>query len=593
MISQNVFDFIKAEEIAYKTLKVSPIEGWDWNMYDHIKFSSLYKNSTFSDGKRGDKPFKNITRPLLNLQYRAEGFDVKDIVLYVNDAYEYYKSLLVRKFHDTWARENSIDTFIDEMVESYVDFGGTLVKDVNDVRPEVVPLQRLAFCDQTDILSGPICEKHLYSPDQLKEMESQGWDNIDDVILLAEAQKKSQQGNMRDAKVPGKYIEVYELHGSLPAWWLEDDAYAPTDEPKYIRQLHIVAFYETSDVRKNGIALFKGKEKESAYKFLARDPIYGRALGLGGAEELFEPQVWTNYDIIRIKGMLDQAAKVLYQTTDTAFAARNRTSNLENGEILVTQPNTVLQQINTSAPNIVLFEKSVAEWEQHAQQMAGASDALLGEPPSSGTPFALQNLVVNQGQMLHDYRRGKLAVFMDEIYRDWVMPYIAREIAKGQEFLSELDLEELQQVADSLVTCQANDLIKEKILNGETIDPQEIELMKQQVRDDFMKGGNQRFMQILQGELKSVPLDVKVNIKGKQKDLAGVVDKLSNVFKTVIAAPQVLQDPTMAKLLNQIMEASGLEPLDFTSVKPPMMQPQPNKPPVQAALPQPANAGAY
>ena len=37
-------------------------------------------------------------------------------------------------------------------------FGGTIVKDVNDVAPEVVPLQRIAFCDQTDILSGTIAD---------------------------------------------------------------------------------------------------------------------------------------------------------------------------------------------------------------------------------------------------------------------------------------------------------------------------------------------------------------------------------------------------------------------------------------------------
>ena len=51
--------------------------------------------------------------------------------------------------------------------------------------------------------------------------------------------------------------------------------------------------------------LKKAKEKELIYKFIPRDKIFGRALGYGGAEELFEPQVWTNYDTIRIKGLLD------------------------------------------------------------------------------------------------------------------------------------------------------------------------------------------------------------------------------------------------------------------------------------------------
>src|SRR4030042_3336953 len=152
---EDIFSFIKNEESAYQTLPITVAEGYEWSMYKHIKLSLLYKVSQFETGNSDDKPFKNIVRPILNLQYRAERFDVKDIVLFVNEAKNYYKSFLIKKYHEKWARENEIDTFIDDLVESYVDFGGTLIKDVNDVKPEVVPMQRIAFCDQTDILSGP------------------------------------------------------------------------------------------------------------------------------------------------------------------------------------------------------------------------------------------------------------------------------------------------------------------------------------------------------------------------------------------------------------------------------------------------------
>ena len=161
----DVFQFIVSEEASYLLpVEISP--GYEWSMAKHIKLSLLYSVSQYETGNSDDKPFRNIIQPILNLQYRAEGFDVKDIVMFVNSAKDYYKSFLIKKFHTKWARDNAVDTFIDDMVESYVDFGGVLVKDVNDKKPEVVPLQRIAFCDQTDILSGPICEKHNYSPDQ-------------------------------------------------------------------------------------------------------------------------------------------------------------------------------------------------------------------------------------------------------------------------------------------------------------------------------------------------------------------------------------------------------------------------------------------
>ena len=591
---QTVFDFITQQEAEYKTNHIAITEGWDWNMYDHINLSTLYKNSTYKTGKNEDKPFKNITRPLLNLQYRAEGFDAKDIILYVDDSDEYYMSFLVRKFHEKWARENRIDTFLDDLVESYVDYGGVLVKDVNDVEPEVVPLQRLAFCDQTDILGGPICEKHYYSVSDLRDMAGK-WDKeaVEDAITLAQPIKGSQTVGDKKNKTPSKYIEVYELHGTFPTDWLgeNDSDVNENDSNEYTGQLHIVAFYKDSEDKNQGITLFSGKEKKKPYKFLARDKIYGRALGLGGAEELFEPQVWTNYDIIRIKGLLDAAAKVIYQTVDAAFANRNTATNVDNGEILITTDPNGIRQINTQPVNLQLFEQATKDWEDHAQKMAGASDALLGENPSSGTPFQLQALVTQQAQQLHTYRQGKLAVFVDEIYRDWVIPYISRAITNGTKFLSELDLDELQEIAKNLSTIAANDFIKNQILSGEQVNPADVDAVTNGVTQKFMAGKNKKFIEILKGEMKDAPLEVEVSIKGKQKDLASMTDKLTNIFRTIMQNPSILQDPIMGKLFNQILEASNLEPLDYSGLKSPQPQmpqnqPQPNQPP--QAEPQPA-----
>ncbi len=563
MKHNNIYDFITEEETAYKTLPVNVVEGYDWSMADHIKKTILYKNSRYSTGNSDDKPYKNIIRPILNLAYRAEGFDVKDIQLFVNSAKNYFKSFLIKKFHEKWARENEIDTFIDEMVESYVDFGGALIKDINETRPEVVPWQRIAFCDQTDILSGPIAEKHFFSPDQLRKMSKKGWKNIEEVITLAEEYKKNTLGNEDKSKTPSKYIEVYEVHGVFPETWLDDEV-LEYDEIKFTRQIHICTFYQ-SELTKNGITLYKGKEGELPYKLVLRDKIYGRALGFGGAEELFEPQVWVNYDVIRIKGMLDAASKVIYKTTDVAFANRNKTLNLDNGEILVIEEGRDIAQINTQPVNVVVFENSIREWENHARQMGAATESIMGESPSSGTPFKLQELITAESHSLHEYRKGKLATFLDEIYRDWIIPYITREISAGQEFLAELDSDELQSVSDSVVTNEANRIIKEMILKGEVIYPDQIEEYKQKVMESFLKGGNKKFIEILKGELKNDPIDVYVNIAGKQKYLAQYTDKLVNIFRQIIAAPGVLDDPRMAKIFNEIIESSGLSPIDFYS----------------------------
>lgn len=577
-MENNIYDLVVAEENAYNTIPVMVTENYEWSMPTHINTTVLYKNSHYITGKDDNKPFKNIIRPILNLQYRAEGFDLKDIVLFVDDSDKYFMSFLVSKFHEKWARQNKIDTFIENIVESFVDFGGVLVKNVNQAHPEVVKLQSIAFCDQTDILGGPLALKHFFSPSQLLDMAKQGWGNttkgatatLEEAILVSEEWKKQRATSDVKSKTPGKYVEVYEVHGYFPETWLErEDATTPMSavdgdpEMKFTPQMHIVMLTKLPNGNASGMTLFKGPEKESIFKLLLRDEIYGRALGLGGAEELFEPQVWVNYDIIRMKGLLDAAAKVLYQTDDATFAARNKTTDLDNGEILITEMGKTISQINTQPVNIVLFENAVKMWEEHAQQMGAANDAIMGEAPSAGTPFNLQELVTQEASSLHEYRKGKIAIFVDEIYKDWIIPAIVKEIENEQNFLAELSLDELQAVCDNLVTIEANKVIKEKILNGQTIDPQAIEQYKAQVQQAFMKGGNKRFLKILDGELKDAPIDVEMNIAGKEKDLKGMTDKLVNVFKTISSNPAILDDPRAAKIFNQILESSGLSPIDF------------------------------
>lgn len=107
-------------------------------------------------------------------------------------------------------------------------------------------------------------------------------------------------------------------------------------------------------------------------------------------------------------------------------------------------------------------------------------------------------------------------------------------------------------------------------MNGILLTNELLEDIKANVKRKFFEGGNKRFVKILKDEFKNAPISVKVNIAGKQKDIAGKVDKLTNVFRFVFSSfnPQtgqfaVLQDPTMSKIFRRILELSGLEQVDF------------------------------
>ena len=393
-------------------------------------------------------------------------------------------------------------------------------------------------------------------------------------------------GTGEQVKVSTKAITVYEVHGVMP----ESYIYKGTGNPdKYINQLQIVAFYKNEKGDNVGVTLFAGEQKKDIFKMLIRDKIHGRALGFGGVEELFEAQVWTNYGEIIKKGMLDLASKIFYKTTDGAFKNRNKITDAENGEVFTLDDGKDIGQINTQPINLPAFERLVSDWNDHAQAISGASDALMGINAPAGTPFALQELTTQQAQAIHVFRRGKVATFFEQLEREWILPWLVRDMGNGKQFLSTLSMDELQQVADSLVECQTNDVIKDKILKGQEIIPSDIDAVKAKIRANFMKGGSKRFLEIFKGEMKDVPISVKVDVAGKQKNLSAVTDKLVNIFKQIIATPQVLDDPRMAKILNQILEASGLSPIDFGMALPPKPQQTPpaNTPPNNQPVPTP------
>lgn len=564
-----IYDYIREQESGYQ--KPIPLaDGWSWSMKDHLEHSFLLKNSQFIEynENRTLRPNKNVILAMMNVQYRTEGFDVKDIDLYIDDVAEHYKSFLVRKFHDKWVLENSIDTAIDETVESYADYGGALVRKSDTARPEVIDLRTIAFCNQTNILAYPFGIKHVLSASELRDKTKWGDGNygatmdVETLIKLAKREEKDE-------------IEVFEVHGTLPVEWLSDSPSYVEETKKDVQQIQIVAYYKDENNQEQGVTLFKYKEPKLPFKFLARDEVKGRALGRGGIEELFEAQAWTNWNEIKVTEMMEAASKIIPVTDDPSIAAKHPSGmkDMDNLEFLEVGEGKSVRAFDNVPRNLTAFNDALLRWEEHGQRLSSAGDALMGETPSSGTPFKLYEAQQIEGKGMHKYRQGKIAVFWDEIYRDWVLPYIQKEIVQGRTFLSELSADEMQSISEQVMENYANRKRTEEVLSGEM--PTDKEFLRQEAQTQFLKGGNKKFIEILKDEIKK-PLSVVTNIAGKQKNLALLTDKLVNVMRQYISTPQIRQDPEMTKLLNTILESSGLSPIMFGSTpqQPQQMQPQ-------------------
>ena len=588
-----IYTYILQEESNFQTARDPLASNWrDWNMKEHIDRSYTLKNSRFYQGSQDyRRPFNNIILPIANVNYRTEGFDVKDVQIYVDNSENYHKSFFARKFHNWWAKDNDIDTAIDESVESYFDYGLALLKNVNSARPEVIQLQQIAFCDQTDIMAGPICLKHHLSISELLEMKGKWKDaEIDKALLMARHSKDVTSTDGDTAKTPGKYCEVYELHGMFPESWLGEEKYGADwqDTGKYSPQMHIVTYYVGDAGTKSGICLYKGKEPKPIFKALVRDPIFGRACGRGGIEELFHPQIWTNYSELHISQMLEAVSKIVLKTNKKKVTQLNNFSNMKHGQIVDLDGDGTLEQLVVQPYNKGAFDNFVNKWEQVARTIGSASDPALGLNPTSGTPLGTTELITQQGIGIHEYRQGKVSTFWGEVYRDWVLPHLATEINKGHKWLDELSLAELQDVAERVTNKEVNERIKRMVLAGKIPTKEEAEQFKTTFKELFMQGGEKRFLEIIKDEFAKLPMDVEFDIKNKQKNMAETVSKLNAVFRTLFVpgAIQAIQsNKGMSDLLSQILEMSGFSPVNFGEITGQVVQSQPAQPQTQPQLP--------
>ncbi len=121
MEEQDVFSYIKSEEANWKIARVPLTSSKDWSMFEHIERCTNVANGWFHTGKNdGLRPYDDLVTPIINVAFRSEGFDAKDIVPFVNQASKDHLSFIIKKYAPQWNRKVELDTIIDDVVESSV-----------------------------------------------------------------------------------------------------------------------------------------------------------------------------------------------------------------------------------------------------------------------------------------------------------------------------------------------------------------------------------------------------------------------------------------------------------------------------------------
>jgi hypothetical protein len=567
-----IYEFVKEQREKYRTDTIEITQGYDYNQYQTLRTVELYHNSRFETGNKDalgrEKPFYNICKFRVNVATRATDMDTKNVKIMSESAGAYAQSFLLTLKNRNWMKRTAFAVFLNKLGHTRAKYGGVLVKKTQrDSELNLHIMQWLnMITDQVDISNGVKIERHYYTPADLTAMAGSGWDNIQDAI---EAAKKSREANVadqgRENRIPGAVIPVYEVHGVLPTCYLAGTSEKyPEDygsEDEYERQMHVVVLDESEKENTTGITLYAGIEEEDPYKYLPYEDVDGRGLGVGVIEDLFEAQVWTNYSVMQKKDMLDLAGKIIFQTTDQSIAARNVLTDLENGSIITTAVNTSITQVNNVPAGMGGLAQLMSDWNEQAQDVTSTYPAILGQTPPHGTAFRLQAGLVNEASALFEYRRQEAGLFIQEIYRDWILPFLVGQIKNEKELVADLDPEELAVLSQAVADHEATKTAKEKILGGELVFAEDLDQLKQEAKSQFGGRGNRHAFSFAGTLFEDWEGMVDVDTTGEQYDRQALLSTLFQLFGSVAQNPQLLENPTAARIFNEIIETAGASPI--------------------------------
>jgi hypothetical protein len=606
---QSVYEFVKEQRQRYLSETIEIADGYEFSQYQTLRTIELYHNSKFTSGNKDslgrEKPFYNISKFRVNVATRATDINTKDVKIESEDTDGYTTSFLLNLKNRNWMKQSNFPAFLNRFGFTRSKFGGVLVKKIEkdgELKLHVMQWRNM-ITDQVDIKSGVKIERHYYTPAELKDMASSGWSNIDEAIATARKSQEAQAGTtaQKQNRTPGNYIEVFEVHGVLPDCYLTpDENEAPGSDDTYQRQMHIVVLDETDKDKVHGVTLFDGPEDEDPYKYLPYEECDGRGLGVGVIEDLFEAQVWTNYNVKQKKDMLDLAGKWIGQTSDSSIAAKNILTDLETGSLITTSINGTITPVNNAPIALNGLSELMSDWNTQAENVTSTYPAILGSTPPHGTAFRTVAAMNQEASALFEYRRQEAGIFIQEIYTDWILPFIVKQIKNQKELIANLEPDELEILSSAVAEHEALSFAKKQILGGSLVHNQDLAAIKQAAKTKAGKRARHGFSEFAD-LFTNWEGTVDVNVTGEQKDKDKMLGYLFQLFGAIAANPAILQDKTMARIFNEIVETIGASPLfkqsdpaqsgQTQAAAPQQQQPQPAPQP-QPAIAASANARA-
>lgn len=584
--NSDIGEIVRKAEHAYTQGQTTISKYVSFNMHETISTIEAYLNSKHTSGlfdsQGREKPFFNICIGARNIWFRATDIDRRNIKIKATKQKDFIESFLATIHVQEWMRRNAFGQFLNEWGRVLASYGSAVLKFVENsdgLTPMVMPWNRM-IVDPIDFNNNVKIEVLELTEAQLRKKK--GYDK-DMVNQLCEALNPRETLDKRRKDNKSDYIKLYEVHGELPLSILKlSQGKEPNekDSEKYVQQMHVVSFVGIKGKRNeySDFTLFSGEEDKDPYMITHLIKEDGRTLAIGAVEHLFESQWMKNNTSHQIKTQLDIASKILFQGSDGTFVGQNLLGSIDNGDYLLHAVNQPISMVNNKA-DIAALQSFGAEWKQLGNEINGISDAMQGEV-KAGSAWRQTEALLQESHSLFELMTENKGLHIEEMMREYVLPYIKKQMDTADEISATLDNYDLQKVDSMYIRNFAiksvNEHIKKLILGGGMPTQAEQQMMMDgtqgQIKDSLANFGNQRFFKpsdvpdMTWKELfKDLEWDLEIDVTGESKDVQEALTTIDKALQLIVN-PLFGQNKKAQFLVSKALELSGsLSPVELSS----------------------------
>src|SRR3990167_3189762 len=489
----------------------------------------------------------DIISPRINAEVKNLDFDTKDILIDSDLPKDNIPNFVSNLSLKRWLRDNGQAGELNESVEQLSGWGNVVWKKIKDGY-ERIDLSNFYLSNVTakTLKDTVAIERHQMNQSELR---SKGgiWKNVNEVIEeCGNKTFQAEKDQMVFKDTENKFYEIYERNGEISEKDLfEAQGKNGGDENKYILAKIVVAGLKKGQEKDDDkFILYADTISKMPYKEAHRGKYKGRWMREGLVELLFDCQYRANTIGNQLAKGLEWASKVIFRSSDQLIV-QNVHTDMKNGEIIRSQD---LQQI---VLRMTGFDQLVNDWNriiQLADAIANSYEVVTGESLPSGTPFRLAATLNINANKLFDFLREKLGLAFQELFQDWILPDLIKDLRAKEILKLTGDSDYLNRYYELVV----NGWYIENLLRLPPHTKEQAEILKQNKLNEI-KQRPEQLIELEEGLLDDYQPKASVIITGENLNLNSELETLSSFIA-------LEQDPIRRTALIELaMKKKGID----------------------------------